>query len=575
MSYVESPTLQVSSTNGIDYAYRQVGQGAIPLVLFQHFRGNLDNWDPALIDTLAVTRRIIAFDNAGVGGSTGTTPRTVTRMAHDALAFLDALQIARADLLGFSIGSFVAQEIALIRPDVVRRLVLASSAPRGADGMHGWARDVIEAVGSPTTAPDAYLSVFFSPSDASRRAGHEALVRMHTRTTNRDTATTWETRLAQYDAVCEWGIPDHANLQRLEGIEVPVFVANGDSDPMILPRYSHLLTGLLRDARLSIYPDAAHGFLFQHHGRFAGDVEAFLSEGEPVIDRIHPRPNESVATTRGVTVVASNSEQHSPGPRDVTVVLVHGAFADASSWTGVIEQLQQRGHTVMAPPNPLRGLAVDSAYLASVLDQIDGPVLLVGHSYAGAVISNAATTAGNVRGLVFVAAFAPDEGEVLGAVAATSRDSLLGAVQVPYRYPTGPDGQTATEFAIDPAKLHEVFAADLPARQAAVLAATQRPVAEAAFTDPSGPPAWKTLPSWAVVAAGDRAAGADLVRSMARRAGAETVELDGSHVIMVSRPEPVADLIGRAVAAIAQAAELPAPRPATQQTAEPAGGQPS
>jgi len=259
--------------------------------------------------------------------------------------------------------------------------------------------------------------------------------------------------------------------------------------------------------------------------------------------------------------------QPTGGRSDVTVVLVHGAFADASSWTGVIELLQQRGHAVVAPPNPLRGLTADSAYLASVLAQIDGPVLLVGHSYAGAVISNAATAAPNVRGLVFVAAFAPAEGEVLGALAGSSRDSLLGTAQIPRRYPTGPAGQTATEFAIDPAKIHEVFAADLHQEQAAVLAATQRPVAEAAFTDPAGPPAWKTLPSWAVVATGDKAAGADVVRSNAQRAGAEIVELDGSHLIMVSRPEPVADLIGRALAAVAAVAELPTPRQAPQQTA--------
>jgi pimeloyl-ACP methyl ester carboxylesterase len=252
-------------------------------------------------------------------------------------------------------------------------------------------------------------------------------------------------------------------------------------------------------------------------------------------------------------------------------VLVHGAFADGSSWTSVIELLQQRGHTVVAPPNPLRGLATDSAYLASVLDQIDGPVLLVGHSYGGAVITNAAATAGNVRGLVYVAAFAPDEGAVLGAVASGSRDSVLNTAQVPRRYPTGQSGQTATEFAIDPAKLHDVFAADLSPQLAAVLAATQRPVAEAAFTDASGPPAWRRLPSWAVVATGDKAAGADLVRSMAQRAGAEIVELDGSHVIMISRPEPVADLIDRASTAVAAAADVPAPRQA-QQTAQPAGG---
>ena len=264
--------------------------------------------------------------------------------------------------------------------------------------------------------------------------------------------------------------------------------------------------------------------------------------------------------------MTSNPGQPTGGRSDVTVVLVHGAFADASSWTGVIELLQQRGLSVLAPPNPLRGLTADSAYLTAVLAQIEGPVLLVGHSYAGAVISNAATAAGNVRGLVFVAAFAPDEGEVLGAVAATSHDSLLGPARIPRHYPSGPAGQTATEFAVDPARLHEVFAADLPREQAAVLAATQRPIAEAAFTDPAGPPAWKTLPSWAVVATDDKAAGADLVRSMAQRAGAEILELAGSHVIMVSRPEPVADLIGKALAAVAPAAAVPTPRQARQQT---------
>ncbi len=250
-----------------------------------------------------------------------------------------------------------------------------------------------------------------------------------------------------------------------------------------------------------------------------------------------------------------------------TVVLVHGAFADASSWTAVIELLQQSGHTVVAPAIPLRGLAADTAYLASVLDQIDGPVLLAGHSYGGAVISNAATMAGDVRGLVFVSAFAPDEGEVLGAVTSGSRDSLLGTAQVPYRYPTGEGGQTATEFAIDPARLHDVFAADLSPRQAAVLAATQRPIAEAAFTDPSGSPAWKRLPSWAVVASGDKAAGTDIVRSMAQRAGAEILDLDGSHMIMISRPDAVTELIRSAIEAVAEPADLPAPR-RSQEVAE-------
>ena len=275
-SYAELPNKLVSAANGIDYAYRDAGDGGVPLVLLQHFRGNLDNWDPELIDALASGRRVITFDNAGVGGSTGTTPDTVEQMARDAIAFLAAMDLGQVDLLGFSIGSFVAQQIALTRPDAVRKLVLASSAPQGAAGMHGWAPDVIGAVGTPQISPEEYLGVFFAPSPSSRKAGQEVLGRIYGRTQDRDMATTWATREAQYDAVCTWGMPDHALLQRVGCLEMPVFVANGDSDPMILPHYSHLLAGLIPQARVKIYPDSAHGFLFQHHADFAADVEAFL-----------------------------------------------------------------------------------------------------------------------------------------------------------------------------------------------------------------------------------------------------------------------------------------------------------
>jgi pimeloyl-ACP methyl ester carboxylesterase len=233
----------------------------------------------------------------------------------------------------------------------------------------------------------------------------------------------------------------------------------------------------------------------------------------------------------------------------LTVVLVHGAFADASGWNGVVERLLAADVEVAAPANPLRGIAHDSAYIASFLEQIPGPVLAVGHSYGGAVISNAAAGAENVVGLVFVAAFAPQEGERLGEVASTSKDSVLTTALVPLQYPTGDDTETAVEFAIDPAKFRDAFAADLPAAQTAVMAATQRPVAELAFSKPSGPPAWESRPSWSVVATGDKAAGTDLVRSMAERAGATITEAEGSHVIMVSQPDVVAEVILTAAAA--------------------------
>ena len=275
-SYLAAANQRIVAANGVDYAYREVGEGS-PLVLLQRFRGNLDNWDPALIDALASDGRVVTFDNTGVGGSTGTTPSTVEQMAIDAIEFLDALELTQVDLLGFSIGSFVAQEIALTRPHAVRRLVLASSAPRGAADMHGWAPEIIGSVGTPTPSPDGYLSVFHTCSVASREAGAESLRRLAARTDDRDRPSSWRTRLAQYDAVCAWGIPQHSLLQRVTAIDMPVLVANGDSDPMILPRYSYLLAGLIPGARLKIYPDSAHGFLFQHYAEFAADVTNFLT----------------------------------------------------------------------------------------------------------------------------------------------------------------------------------------------------------------------------------------------------------------------------------------------------------
>jgi pimeloyl-ACP methyl ester carboxylesterase len=183
-----------------------------------------------------------------------------------------------------------------------------------------------------------------------------------------------------------------------------------------------------------------------------------------------------------------------------------------------------------------------------VLSQVAGPVLAVGHSYGGAVITNAATGVENVMGLVYVAAFAPDEGETLGEIEGASRDSVLLSALVPRQYPT--DGGTATEFSIDPAKAREAFASDVSDREAALIAAIQRPISEIAFGEPSGPPAWKRLPSWAVVATGDKAAGTDVVRAHAERAGAQITELEGSHVIMISQPDAVVAVIEAAITSV-------------------------
>jgi pimeloyl-ACP methyl ester carboxylesterase len=238
----------------------------------------------------------------------------------------------------------------------------------------------------------------------------------------------------------------------------------------------------------------------------------------------------------------------------ITVVLVHGAFTDSSSWSGVIERLQANRVQVTSTANPLRGIDVDSAYVRSVLDQTPGPVLAVGHAYGGAVISNAGTDVDHVVGLVYVAAFVPDEGERLGELSAQSTDSILSSVLVARAYPS-PDAMPDVEFTVDPQGFHEALAGDLPAGQAAIMAATQRPLSELALSEPSRRPAWKGLRSWAVVATADKAAGTDLARFMARRAGAEITEIAGSHFVIISQPGAVTEVIIKALTAVRQATD--------------------
>ena len=228
-----------------------------------------------------------------------------------------------------------------------------------------------------------------------------------------------------------------------------------------------------------------------------------------------------------------------------TVVLVHGGFADASYWTPVIQELQARGLPVLAPPNPLRGLALDAEYVASFVNQIDGPVLLVGHSYGGAVISVAGAATDNAVGLVYVAAFILAEGESFGEIFAGFPPTPLGEALRPGSYPL-PGGETAVELSIAPELYRSAFAADLPSEVTDVLAVSQRPFASI-FEERAQAAAWKTLPSWAVVAMADNAIHPDAERHMARRAGAETIEVDASHSIALSQPKAVVELIQAAV----------------------------
>lgn len=235
-------------------------------------------------------------------------------------------------------------------------------------------------------------------------------------------------------------------------------------------------------------------------------------------------------------------------PAPPTVVLVHGAFADAAGWLGVIDELQRDGIAVLAVANPLRGLTCDAAYLASVVSRIDGPVVLVGHSYGGALIT-VAGTADNVVGLVYIAAYALEEGESLSELQDRFPAPPLADSLKRWAYPTG-GGKTANEVSIAPEAFPAVFAADVSPSVVRVLAASQRPLAASAFTETATAAAWRTKPCWALVAAADRAINPDVERFGARRAGATTIELEGaSHAVTISRPSAVADLIRDAVCA--------------------------
>ncbi len=276
VTHVTAETLFVEA-GGVEFAYRRFGSPSErPLVMLQHFRGNLDNWDPALTDALAAEREVILVDYPGVGSSTGEPSETIASAARQMIGFVDALGLTQLDLLGFSIGGFIAQEIALVRPTLVRRLVLAATGPKGAPGMHGWRVDIADAARG-ESKPENLLYIMFAHTETSQATGKEFLGRFSKRQEGRDAPTSDAARDAQYDAIVEWGIPDHAALQRLAAIECPTLVIQGDGDLMIPTKLSHLLAGLIPDAQIRIYPDSAHGFLFQYPTEVAAEVGAFLT----------------------------------------------------------------------------------------------------------------------------------------------------------------------------------------------------------------------------------------------------------------------------------------------------------
>jgi pimeloyl-ACP methyl ester carboxylesterase len=257
----------------------------------------------------------------------------------------------------------------------------------------------------------------------------------------------------------------------------------------------------------------------------------------------------SVLTTSMATSQTSQTNHSGPKP---TVVLVHGAFADASGWSDEIRQLQRDGYPVLAPANPLRGIASDAAYLRSVLATISGPIVLVGHSYGGAVITNAATGNPNVKALVYVAAFAPDDGETLAEAFEGSQDSLLTFDALDLRpYPL-PGGGTGTDAYIKLDRFHEIFAADLPTRVTDVMAVAQRPLEAGVLGEETHDPAWRTIPSWFVLPTADRVIGTDAERAMAERAGSKIIEVRASHAVLISKPTKVTKVIEEAARASAR-----------------------
>jgi pimeloyl-ACP methyl ester carboxylesterase len=261
-------------------------------------------------------------------------------------------------------------------------------------------------------------------------------------------------------------------------------------------------------------------------------------------------PVAAALVVMSLTAVGAAAQRPSADAPKPTIVLVHGAFADAGGWNGVSERLVRKGYNVIAPANPLRGLSSDVQYLKDFLDTVPGPIVLVGHSYGGFVMTNAATGDPDVEALVYIAAFAPDAGETVGGISASAPGSMLGPAALTIRPYVKADGSQGADGYITPTLYREVFAADLPRADAWTFAVSQRPAELSILTEPSGDPAWKTIPSWTMVAGQDRVIPPDAQRAMAARAGATTVEATGSHSIAVAHPGNVADFIVKAAKAV-------------------------
>ncbi|WP_030980581.1 alpha/beta fold hydrolase [Streptomyces sp. NRRL S-1824] len=266
---------RVASASGVRFAYRDLGpRTGTPVVFLVHLAGVLDNWDPRVVDGIAAEHRVITFDNRGVGASTGTTPATISEMAHDAIIFIKALGFDRVDLHGFSMGGMIAQEIALAEPQLVRRMILTGTGPAGGDGIKNVTRlshlDTLRAL---ATLQDPKQYLFFTRTDNGKRAGRQFLARLKERTADSDKPISPKAYLAQLKAIHRWGLQAPHNLS---AIMQPVLVANGEADRMVPTHNSADLARRLPDSELVIYPDAGHGGIFQHHEQFVAKALQFL-----------------------------------------------------------------------------------------------------------------------------------------------------------------------------------------------------------------------------------------------------------------------------------------------------------